>query len=99
MGCYSFLENSDEIRFYQRDTRLDNTFMQPMKISAQLLLLNILRNKLITFRADGQIIIYELQVRDENNRKYLDSLLQRDPFWHFFQFLQRGGVNSSSTAL
>lgn len=69
LGCYSFIENSDEIRFYQRDTRLDNLFMKPMKITAQLLLLNILRDKLITFRADGQIVIYGLDVRDDSNRE------------------------------
>lgn len=69
LGCYSLIEKSDEIRFYQRDTRLDNLFMKPIKISAQLLLLNILKDKLITFRADGQIVIYGLSVKDETNRK------------------------------
>lgn len=69
LGCYSLIENSDEIRFYQRDTRLDNLFMTPIKISAQLLLLNILKDKLITFRADGQIVIYGLSVKDDTNRK------------------------------
>lgn len=67
MGCYSIIENSDEIRFYPRDTRLDNTFMKSAKISAQLLLLNILRDRLITFRADAQITIYSLSIKDNDN--------------------------------
>jgi len=82
LGCYSFIDSSDEIRFYQRDTRLDNTFMKPMKISAQLLLLNILKDTLITFRADGQIVIYGLSVKDEANRKYRQKYLRLQIFYY-----------------
>lgn len=67
MGCYSIIENKDEIRFYSRDTRLDNAFMKCYKISAPLLLLNILRDKLITFGADSQMNIYSLYLKDNDN--------------------------------
>lgn len=73
MGCYSILDNSDEIRFYSRDAKLDNTFMKSAKISAQLLLLNVLRDRLITFSADARITVYSLHIKDNDNinRKYL----------------------------
>lgn len=66
MGCYSFIESSDEIRLYPRDTRLDNSFMKSLKISAPLLLLNMLRDKLVTFGADSQITIYSLLIKDND---------------------------------
>ncbi|KAK6642715.1 hypothetical protein RUM43_004217 [Polyplax serrata] len=66
MGSYSIIENRDELRFYPRDTRLDNAFMKSVKISAPLLLLNILKDKLITFGADSQINIYNLSIKDND---------------------------------
>lgn len=73
MGSYSIIENRDELRFYPRDTRLDNAFMKSVKISAPLLLLNILKDKLITFGADSQINIYNLSIKDNDyvNCKFL----------------------------
>ncbi|KAL0278915.1 UNVERIFIED_CONTAM: hypothetical protein PYX00_000593 [Menopon gallinae] len=74
MGCYSIPENNDEIRFYPRDTRLDNTFMKSVKISSQLLLLNILRDKLVTFCADAQITIYSLSIKDNDSVNLFKSV-------------------------
>lgn len=46
--------------------------MKSVKISSQLLLLNILRDKLITFCADAQMTIYSLSIKDNDsvNCKY-----------------------------
>lgn len=69
MGCYSILENRDEIRIYPRDTRLDNTFVKVVRVSAQVLLLNTLRDRLITFCANGQISIYSLCLKENHSCK------------------------------
>lgn len=69
MGCYSILENRDEIRIYPRDTRLDNTFVKVVRVSAQVLLLNTLCDRLITFCANGQISIYSLSVKENHSCK------------------------------
>ncbi|PNF21795.1 Guanine nucleotide exchange factor subunit Rich [Cryptotermes secundus] len=67
MGCYSILENRDEIRIYPRDTRLDNMFVKMARVSAQVLLLNTLRDRLITFCANGQISIYSLSMKENHS--------------------------------
>ncbi|XP_047001163.1 guanine nucleotide exchange factor subunit Rich [Schistocerca americana] len=64
MGCYSIIENRDEIRIYPREARLDNAFAKITKVSAQVLLLNMFRDKLIIFCANGQLTIYSLLARD-----------------------------------
>lgn len=69
MGCYSILENRDEIRIYPRDTRLDNMFVKMARVSAQVLLLNTLRDRLITFCANGQISIYSLSMKENHSCK------------------------------
>lgn len=69
MGCYSILENRDEIRIYPRDSRLDNMFVKMVRVSAQVLLLNTLRDRLITFCASGQISIYSLSVKENHSCK------------------------------
>lgn len=59
-GSYSLLEDKDEIRIYPRDTRLDNSYAKNIKMPAQVLLLNTLKDRLITFCASGQISIYDM---------------------------------------
>lgn len=63
MGCYSILENRDEIRIYPRDTRLDNMFVKITKVSAQVLLLNSLKDRLIIFCANGEVSIYSMSLK------------------------------------
>ncbi|XP_069682235.1 guanine nucleotide exchange factor subunit Rich isoform X2 [Periplaneta americana] len=67
MGCYSIVENRDEIRIYPRDARLDNMFVKVTRMLAQVLLLNTLRDRLITFCANGQISIYSLSVKENHS--------------------------------
>ncbi|XP_067001739.2 guanine nucleotide exchange factor subunit Rich [Anabrus simplex] len=67
MGCYSIVDNRDEIRVYPRDSRLDNTFLKSTRVSAQVLLLNTLRDRLITFCATGQVSIYSLVMKDNQS--------------------------------
>jgi hypothetical protein len=61
MGCYSIIENSDELRFYPRDSKLDNKFAKIVTVSSPVLLMNILQDQLILFGSDGQVSIWVLK--------------------------------------
>ncbi|CAG2063594.1 unnamed protein product [Timema podura] len=71
MGCYSIVENKDEIRIYPRDSRLDNAFMKVTRVPTQVLLLNMLRDRLITFCANGQVSVYSLSLQENHSRKFI----------------------------
>ncbi|XP_015585009.1 guanine nucleotide exchange factor subunit Rich isoform X2 [Cephus cinctus] len=61
-GSYSLLEDKDQIRIYPRDTRLDNSYVKNFRMPSQVLLLNTLKEKLLSFCANGQISIYDMTV-------------------------------------
>ncbi|RZB39825.1 RIC1 -like [Asbolus verrucosus] len=61
MGSYSIIENSDEFRFYPRDSKLDNKFAKIVTVSSPVLLMNILQDQLITFGSDAQVSIWNLK--------------------------------------
>ncbi|KAJ8935417.1 hypothetical protein NQ314_012836, partial [Rhamnusium bicolor] len=61
MGCYSIVDNADELRFYPRESKLDNKFARIVRVAAPVLLINILQDQLITFGSDAQVCIWHLQ--------------------------------------
>lgn len=63
-GCYSIIDNGDELRFYPRDSKLDNKFARILRVSAPILLINSLQDQLITFGSDAQIAIWFLKKND-----------------------------------
>lgn len=64
MGCYSILDNEDEIRLYPRECKLDNKFAKFVRVTAQVLLINNLQDQLITFLSDAQVAIYTMNKID-----------------------------------
>ncbi|KAK0096482.1 hypothetical protein PV326_005376 [Microctonus aethiopoides] len=54
-SSYSLLEDKDEIRIYPRDTRLDNNYVRSVRMPSQVLLLNTMKDKLLTFCANAQV--------------------------------------------
>lgn len=64
LGCYSIVDNSDEIRFYSKEAKLDNKFAKTVAVGAPLLLMNVLEDQLITFKSDAQISIWHLHQND-----------------------------------
>ncbi|XP_076267797.1 guanine nucleotide exchange factor subunit Rich isoform X2 [Rhynchophorus ferrugineus] len=64
LGCYSIVDNSDELRFYSKDCKLDNKFAKIVPVSAPILLINILNDQLITFGSDAQVCIWRLHQND-----------------------------------
>lgn len=61
LGCYSIVDNEDEIRLYPRDSKLDNKFAKIFSVGSPILLINNLQDQLITFGSDGQIIIWAMK--------------------------------------
>lgn len=53
---------------YPRDTRLDNNYVKSIRMPSQVLLLNTLKERLLTFCANAQISIYDI-ILDGNGGK------------------------------
>lgn len=64
LGCYSIVDNSDELRFYSKESKLDNKFAKVVSMAAPILLINILEDQLIAFGSDAQISIWRLRQND-----------------------------------
>lgn len=47
MGCYSLLQQSDELRLYPRDTKLDNRFAKIIVMAAPVMLINLFKDQLV----------------------------------------------------
>ncbi|XP_066582694.1 guanine nucleotide exchange factor subunit Rich-like isoform X2 [Prorops nasuta] len=60
VSSYFILEDKDEIRIYPRDTRLDNSYVRSVRMTSQILLLNTLKERLLTFCANAQISIFDM---------------------------------------
>lgn len=70
-GCYSILDGHDEIRFYPRESKLDNKFAKIVRVQSQVFVLDILDDQLVVFGADALVTIYELSILDKNTREFL----------------------------
>lgn len=74
MGCYSILENTDELRFYPKDLRLDNQHATMVSLSSALVLINILQDQLITFGCDAQVNIWFLNQSESGAKVEITKL-------------------------
>lgn len=63
----SIPDDQDQIRIYPRDMRLSNDHMTMTQLSAQILLIDSLRDRLLVFTGDGQINIFTLVQIDNSN--------------------------------
>lgn len=48
MGCYSLLQQSDELRLYPKDTKLDNRFAKIIVMAAPVMLINLFKDQLVS---------------------------------------------------
>jgi len=67
-SSYSILDDKDEIRIYPRDTRLDNNYVKSVRMPSQVLLLNTMKDRLLTFCANAQISIYDMVLQNDVGR-------------------------------
>ncbi|XP_050445282.1 guanine nucleotide exchange factor subunit Rich isoform X3 [Cataglyphis hispanica] len=63
-SSYSILDDKDEIRIYPRDTRLDNNYVKNVRMPSQVLLLNTMKDRLLTFCSNAQISIYDMELQN-----------------------------------
>ncbi|XP_072747704.1 guanine nucleotide exchange factor subunit Rich isoform X1 [Anoplolepis gracilipes] len=63
-SSYSILDDKDEIRIYPRDTRLDNNYVKSIRMPSQVLLLNTMKERLLTFCSNAQISIYDMKLQN-----------------------------------
>ncbi|KAK7086565.1 WD40 repeat protein [Halocaridina rubra] len=69
LGAYNISANTDELRLYPREQKLDNLFVTTVPQPAQVLLLNIYGDQLIVLTADCHITVYNLQPKEPNSGK------------------------------
>ncbi|XP_060529369.1 guanine nucleotide exchange factor subunit Rich-like isoform X1 [Cylas formicarius] len=64
LGCYSIVDNSDEFRFYSKESKLDNKFAKIISVDSPILLINNLDDLLVTFAANALVSIWRLEQID-----------------------------------
>lgn len=64
LGCYSIVDNCDELRLYSKDSKLDNKFAKIIHLTTPVLLINNLHDQLIIFGSDAQISIWSMKQTD-----------------------------------
>lgn len=67
MGCYSLVQKSDEIRLYPKDSKLDNRFAKIIAMGAPVMLINLFKDQLVTFTADGFVAVFAITKYDAQN--------------------------------
>lgn len=67
MGCYSLVQKSDEIRLYPKDSKLDNRFAKIIPMGAPVMLINLFKDQLVTFTADGFVAVFAITKYDAQN--------------------------------
>lgn len=67
MGCYSLVQKSDEIRLYPKDSKLDNRFAKIISMSAPVMLIDLFKDQLVTFTADGFVTVFAITKYDSQN--------------------------------
>jgi len=64
VACYTVSTNCDELRLYPRDAKLDNSAATIVPVDRQALLINLLRDNLVTFCVGATVTIYSLALRN-----------------------------------
>lgn len=71
VAVYDIAQDRDELRFYPRDSKLDNRFAHVKRLPSQIILLNLDRDKLLVFATDATLAIFQL--RPDLNSENLTS--------------------------
>ncbi|XP_067944083.1 guanine nucleotide exchange factor subunit RIC1-like isoform X2 [Watersipora subatra] len=75
VGCFNLEASKDEIRFYSTANKLDNAYCTITKIPYAVLLINIFSNYLICLCADRHIMLFSIQL--SNQQKVAQVELRR----------------------
>lgn len=74
MGCYSLIGFHDELRIYSKENKLDNRFASITKMEAPVMLINLFKDQLIVFTADGHVTVFSLLEDDNNHQVELEKM-------------------------
>lgn len=73
MGCYSLIGLHDELRIYSKENKLDNRFASITKMNAPVMLINLFKDQLIVFTADGHVTVFSL-LEDDRHQVELEKM-------------------------
>ena len=77
MSCYNSVDQRDEIRFYSRNSNLDNNYSKISKVSSAILQMNILKNLLVLLSIDCRIQVIGLEGgKDSTAKIILNKLIE-----------------------
>ncbi len=77
MSCFNFIDQRDEIRFYSRNSNLDNSYSKISKVNSTILQMNIFKNLLVTFSIDCVIQVVGLEGgKDSTSKIILNKLIE-----------------------
>lgn len=71
MGCYSLVQQSDELRIYPKDCKLDNRYAKILQVAAPVMLIHLFKDQLVTFTADGFVTVFAVNKHDSQNADLL----------------------------
>lgn len=67
LGNYSLVDNSNEIRLYPKNAKLDNRYASVMKIDSSILLLSVHKNQIIIFTSNGHVTVFAMTSDEDNS--------------------------------
>lgn len=67
LGNYSLIDNSNEIRLYPKNAKLDNRFASVMKIDSSILLLSVYKNQIIIFTSNCHVTVFSMRTDADNS--------------------------------
>ena len=77
MSCFNSVDQRDEIRFYSRNSNLDNNYSKISKTACTILQMNIYRNLLVIFGSDCKLQVMGLEGgKDSTSKIILNRLLE-----------------------
>ena len=77
MSCYNSADHRDEIRFYSRNSNLDNNYSKISKSPCAILQMNIFKNLLVTFGTDCKLQVMGLEGgKDSTSKIILNRLVE-----------------------
>lgn len=71
MGCYSLVQQSDELRIYPKDCKLDNRYAKIIQVAAPVMLIHLFKDQLVTFTADGFVTVFTITKHDSQSADLL----------------------------
>ena len=70
MTCHNSVDQKDELRFYSRNTNLDNTYSKKSRTTCPILQMNIFKNMLVLFGSDCKVQVIGLEGGKDSSKQF-----------------------------